>query len=95
MLQQNASITYDAFLAAIEAGDRAALTRTFRNAEVLQVDAEMPVFFWIADRSRALMVVQTFGGQDEHGFTTSDLALINALLTTRDRYSRAADTPAP
>ena len=83
-------INYDQFLAAIENVDSIALERTFRNAEILQVDAEMPIFFWIADGSRALMVVQTFGGQDEYGFTTSDQALINALLATRDRYARAA-----
>lgn len=80
-----AAVDYDMFVAAIAARDTIALTQTFRNAEILQVDAEIPIFFW-TDSHRAVMAVQTFRGQDEYGFKTSDRALVNALLATRDRY---------
>jgi hypothetical protein len=78
-------VDYDTFLGAVELRDTIVLTQTFRNAEIFQVNADMPIFFW-TDGSRAVMAVPTFRGLDEYGFKTSDRALINALLATRDRY---------
>jgi hypothetical protein len=87
---RNTPVTYDEFISAVEGNDDMTMRQTFRNAEVLQVNMEMPLFFWIADRSRGVMAVQTFGGEEEYGFRTQDLALVNALLATGDRYKHGS-----
>jgi hypothetical protein len=71
--------TREAFIDDFEAKNEAALKQTYGDANVLQVNAELPVFFWIADRRRGVLVVQTFGGNVEYGFASSDLALMRAL----------------
>jgi len=84
-------LTYDAFIDGSNENDEIALRQTFRNASILQVDA-VPIFFWIADSAHGysphgVMVIQTFAGEQEYGFKTSDPELINALLATRDQYT--------
>lgn len=79
-------LTYENFLAGVEANDEVAISQTYRGADVVQVDTDIPMFFWIADGKSGVMAVQTLGAKDEYGFRTSDQALIIALLATRDRY---------
>jgi len=69
-----------------------ALKQVLRNAETFEVDADIPMFFWIADDRHGVMAVQTLGGQNEYGFRTSDQSLVSALLATRGRY---VPTPIP
>jgi hypothetical protein len=82
------TITYDEFIKVLQENNDMIIKQTYRNAEVLQVDADVPIFFWISDSRAGVMAVQTAGGENEYGFKTADLALINALLASRDRYKQ-------
>jgi hypothetical protein len=88
-------VSYEAFIGAVEEKDEIALKQTFREAKVYEVNADMPIFFWIADEQLGVMAVQSAGREYEHGFRTSDSAIIKALLCTLDRYRRRPGVTSP
>lgn len=54
-----------------------------------QISLHMPIYFWIADEQRAIFSIPTLSDDAvEHGFVTSDNALIKALLEMHDRYKK-------
>jgi hypothetical protein len=58
---------------------------------VRQIALHMPIYFWIVDGQKAIFSIPTLApGAYEHGFITSDHALVQALLDMRDRYEKAS-----
>ena len=62
---------------------------------VRQIVLHMPIYFWIADKQKAIFTIPTVGRSFEHGFLTSDHALIQALLEMYERYKKAATAALP
>ena len=62
---------------------------------VRQIVLHMPIYFWIADEQKAIFTIPTVGRSFEHGFLTSDHALILALLEMYERYKKAATAALP
>jgi hypothetical protein len=62
---------------------------------VRQIVLHMPIYFWIADEQKAIFTIPTVGRSFEHGFLTSDHALIQALLEMYERYKKAATAASP
>jgi len=60
-----------------------------------QIVLHMPIYFWIADARKAIFTIPTVDRSFEHGFFTSDDALIKALLEMYLRYKKAATAALP
>lgn len=60
-----------------------------------QISLHMPIYFWIADEQRAIFSIPTLSDDAvEHGFITSDNALIKALLEMHSRYKKESQPDA-
>jgi hypothetical protein len=80
---------YPDFIATMGDYDDSLLSNQFRGADARQVANDMPLFFWIADDSEAVMVVQTPGGHEDSAFWTRDPQLIAALKSVASDYRSA------
>lgn len=60
-----------------------------------EIVLHMPIYFWIADKQKAIFTIPTVGRSFEHGFLTSDHALIQALLEMYERYKKASTAALP
>lgn len=75
--------------------DRGLLNQQFHSADISEVTAEMPLFFWIADDREAVLVAQTPGGHEDSAFWTRDAQLIAVLknIATDYRHSTVPCSP--
>jgi hypothetical protein len=64
-----------------------------RNVQLTQTDHILPLYFWIADRTAAVVALTKFdGGVKEVGFRTSDRNMIDSLIGIYDRYALTKHT---
>ena len=89
---QKATITE--VIDALQALDERLLGESYLKP-VRQIVLHMPIYFWIADEQKAIFTIPTVGRSFEHGFLTSDHALIQALLEMYERYKKAATAALP
>ncbi|HVI79411.1 MAG TPA: hypothetical protein VM715_14850, partial [Candidatus Acidoferrum sp.] len=82
----SAAPTYENFMGTLENFDQAVSQRLFQGADIKETNSDMPLLFWIADGERAVMVVQSYGGNEESAFWTADPRLITALQSIAARY---------
>lgn len=73
----------------LEQGDCEVLAHAFKGAEVKEMSAHLPVYFWLVDGMAAIFVFSVRAEQAfEHGFSTTDARFITALQDLRKRYLR-------
>lgn len=55
----------------------------------IEIDDDVPLFFWIVDNKHAIFAIPGYTDQSiEHAFETTDARLIRALLEIKEKYSR-------
>jgi hypothetical protein len=86
-------LTYTQFTSFLEE-ENLRILRMFReaftkdDAKIHEVDAHIPIYFWIVDDS-AIFTIPIFSKTAiEHGFQTSDKDIIRGFRAIRDRYLR-------
>lgn len=81
-------VGHDRFKKILVETNKKTLKKVFAHSEVVRVETEMPVCFWIVDSNKAIFTIATYTNEVvEHGFQTVDLKLINALKDMRRRYA--------
>jgi len=95
---ESQSLTQQNLVSTLENYDQTVQKQVFLGADIRETDADMPLLFWIADSERAVLVIQTYGGEQESAFETTDLRLITALQSIAARYRQfppPTNTPPP
>lgn len=77
----------DQFLELLERIEQRTLEETFASAQVREIDAYIPVYFWLVDGMNAVFAIPA-DKTLEYGFSTTDQKLISALVLMRDQYHR-------
>ncbi|HSP14681.1 MAG TPA: hypothetical protein VLV78_08010 [Thermoanaerobaculia bacterium] len=82
------SATRDELVTAMEELDKQLLKQLFhKTAE--EIDKEMPLYFWMADRREAIFSIPSLSEKAlEWCFATTDRALLEALLDVRGRWRK-------
>lgn len=81
-------LSYAEFQTHLSRVDKNALRRFTEHGDVFELDAPMPIHFWIVgDRNAVFSIPSYTDGSSEHGFRTSDPQLIQALKETFRRLS--------
>ena len=85
------NLSKEEFVQLLEDTERLMLDDEFLNAEKLEVNADMPLYFWIIDGAEAIFAIPSFSEEaTEYGFFTSDPKLISAFQQIVRRYEREA-----
>jgi len=83
------ALSVDQFAAFLEQEDVRMLKETFTQADVLQIGAYIPLYFWLIDGGDAVFAIPSFSEKStEHGFYTLDPHLIAGFLDIEARYHR-------
>lgn|GEM_PF-3182653 len=83
------NLTYPLFMKALRDREETTL-QLFARADIKQINDDMPLFCWIADDKRAVIVVQDRDGTENSAFWTTDEHLIAALKGVIRRYREFA-----
>jgi hypothetical protein len=82
-------LSFDAFVNYLEDEDLRAIEGMFNGAKIREVDAYVPLYFWLVDGKEAIFALPSFSeGSTEYGFYTRDSALIEGLVEVLNRYHR-------
>lgn len=83
------TLTIEEFIGILEEANQDMMKEAFAKAECREIENFMPVFFWIADKTKAIFSIPSRskdGNFTEHGFFTNDKQIINALYSMKNRY---------
>jgi hypothetical protein len=83
------ALTKKEFAKLLEDTEQDMLLDEFLNAEKVEVNKDIPLYFWIIDDAEAIFAIPSFSDETtEYGFFTSDPKLISAFQQIVKRYHR-------
>jgi hypothetical protein len=86
-------LSSDDFINLLEEDDLQMLENSLATAQRREIDAHIPVYYWLADDSAAIFAILSLSEKAvEHGFTTTDQQLITALNEMREHYHRLSES---
>ena len=82
-----ANITFEEFTGLLENDNQRLLTETFIQTKRQEINAHIPIYFWIVDDGSAIFAIPSYSRRAvEHGFKTLDRNLIVGFKDLRARY---------
>lgn len=84
-------LALDDFLGLVASYAARTTEASFAGALVQELNFNMPLYFWIVDRTQAIFAIPTFAQRDfgfTYGFYTSDTRLVGALLALAELYEQ-------
>jgi hypothetical protein len=89
------TLTEEAFVEFLEDTNRLMIKTDLARADVREIEAFMPTYFWLVDGTDAIFSIPSFYEEhSEYGFITTDQKLIDALREMRLRFMRRPTVPA-
>jgi hypothetical protein len=85
-------LSTDLFIELFDEAHRRMLRDPFTREDLCEIDALLPLVFWVADRTKVIFGVATLSTSTiEYGFYSLDQRLISALVEMKDRFCRLAE----